>query len=633
MSIVYKDLVKETSTTTGPDAFTLGGAATGYVSFASQHTAGDKVAYTARHATLPEFEVGVGTFGSDGKLTRDTVYTSSNNNQIVSFSAGSKDVFEEISGTLLSKMAAPDAALTSAVANASTSTLLMEEGGVFKRIKIADLLTAIGSSSAQLSAAGTLHGTDIMVVTQDNINETRTTLDGIASYVATKIGAPADTTPPTFVSAQVANASPTVIQITMSKTLGATLPPTSAFTVSGGKTVTSVAIAGANVNLTCSAAYANGDAITVTYTKPGSGNMLIDTATVPNAAATFGPSSVTNNVAAAGSTVTGVSISPTTATVSGAATQQFTATVTGTGSPSQTGTWSSTIGSISTSGLFTAPAATGSAQTVTITFTSAQNSAFAATATVTVPAAAATAPGAPTIGTVTAGDASASVAFTAPSSNGGATITGYTVTAYKASDNTVVTTATGTTSPINVTGLTNGVGVYFRVAATNSVGTGAQSTASSTVTPNATVAYTIAGYSGNTINTTPVDRTSGSVINGAKYIGPGPDQSSGYYWDINATSGGAQPASAMSGWSNSSTVPPGVVPDANYNTDHSINYTNGLVPMGKSAAFYAGSYLWVPVGSGTTTWYMWVKPVDGIAKCVNPKDGSNNFIPLTVTGA
>jgi hypothetical protein len=95
-----------------------------------------------------------------------------------------------------------------------------------------------------------------------------------------------------------------------------------------------------------------------------------------------------------------------------------------------------------------------------------------------------TVPGAPTIGTATYGNASASVTFTPPASNGGSTITGYTVTA---TDSTTPAnggeTGTGTTSPITVSGLTNDDSYTFRVTATNGVGTGAPSAASNAVTP------------------------------------------------------------------------------------------------------------------------------------------------------
>ncbi len=85
-------------------------------------------------------------------------------------------------------------------------------------------------------------------------------------------------------------------------------------------------------------------------------------------------------------------------------------------------------------------------------------------------------PGSPTIGTATAGDAQATVSFTAPASNGGATITSYTVTSNPGS-----ITATGTASPLIITGLTNGTSYTFTVTATNSVGTGPASTASNAV--------------------------------------------------------------------------------------------------------------------------------------------------------
>ena len=93
-----------------------------------------------------------------------------------------------------------------------------------------------------------------------------------------------------------------------------------------------------------------------------------------------------------------------------------------------------------------------------------------------------TIPGAPTSVVATAGNASASVAFTAPASNGGSVITGYTVTSSPGSF-----TATGATSPINVTGLTNGTAYTFTVIATNAVGNSLASSTSTAVTPVAPI--------------------------------------------------------------------------------------------------------------------------------------------------
>ncbi|SUI87410.1 Ig-like domain-containing protein [Shewanella morhuae] len=91
----------------------------------------------------------------------------------------------------------------------------------------------------------------------------------------------------------------------------------------------------------------------------------------------------------------------------------------------------------------------------------------------------AVAPGAPTIGTATAGDTQATVTFVAPASNGGANVIGYTVTASPGG-----VTGTGAGSPITVTGLTNGVGYTFTVTAINSATfTGEGSAASNSVTP------------------------------------------------------------------------------------------------------------------------------------------------------
>ncbi len=89
-------------------------------------------------------------------------------------------------------------------------------------------------------------------------------------------------------------------------------------------------------------------------------------------------------------------------------------------------------------------------------------------------------PGAPTSVVATAGNAQASIAFAAPASDGGADITSYTVTSSPGGF-----TATGSTSPLKVIGLTNGTAYTFTATATNIRGTGSGTTSSS-VTPSAT---------------------------------------------------------------------------------------------------------------------------------------------------
>ncbi|MDT4961889.1 MAG: hypothetical protein QOF87_1536, partial [Pseudonocardiales bacterium] len=95
----------------------------------------------------------------------------------------------------------------------------------------------------------------------------------------------------------------------------------------------------------------------------------------------------------------------------------------------------------------------------------------------------ATVPGAPVIGAATAADSTASVTWTPPASDGGAAITGYTVTTIDSSGNlAATTTVAGGVLTATVTGLTNGQSYRFRVAASNLFGTGQASGLSNTVT-------------------------------------------------------------------------------------------------------------------------------------------------------
>jgi hypothetical protein len=124
----------------------------------------------------------------------------------------------------------------------------------------------------------------------------------------------------------------------------------------------------------------NYDAPVITFTNAGG-----------SAAATGG--SPVSIVGVAGSptppspTVTTVAVAPATANVTGGGTQQFTVTVTGTNSPSQAVDYTSNLGTISTTGLWTAPASTDAVQSATITATSQLDATKSGTATVTIPAA------------------------------------------------------------------------------------------------------------------------------------------------------------------------------------------------------------------------------------------------------
>jgi hypothetical protein len=90
---------------------------------------------------------------------------------------------------------------------------------------------------------------------------------------------------------------------------------------------------------------------------------------------------------------------------------------------------------------------------------------------VTIVFALATAPGAPTAIAATAGNGQATLSFTAPTSDGGSPITGYTVTGTDTTDTTAAPIlVSGSASPITVTGLTNGHTYAFSVVAVNAVG-------------------------------------------------------------------------------------------------------------------------------------------------------------------
>lgn len=162
------------------------------------------------------------------------------------------------------------------------------------------------------------------------------------------------------------------------------------------------------------------------------------------------------------------------------ATVQFTPPASNGGSPITSYTVTSSPGGFTATGTSSPLIISGLTNGTQYTFTAVAtnivgNSVSSAVSNITTPA---TVPNSPTGIIATTGNTQATVSFTAPISNGGSTITSYIVTSSPSG-----LTATGGSSPITVTGLTNGVTYTFTVVAVNGIGNSSPSVSSNTVTP------------------------------------------------------------------------------------------------------------------------------------------------------
>ena len=93
MALTFADRVKETSTTAGTGTLTLAGAMYGFQSFAAIGNA-NTTYYAIYDNSSGDWEVGIGTYTASGTLlSRDTVLSSSNAGALVTFGAGTKEVF------------------------------------------------------------------------------------------------------------------------------------------------------------------------------------------------------------------------------------------------------------------------------------------------------------------------------------------------------------------------------------------------------------------------------------------------------------------------------------------------------------------------------------------------------------
>ena len=205
MALVINDRVKETTTTTGTGAVSLGGAVTGFETFAAGIGNSNTVYYCIAHQDQAEFEVGLGTLDGDSSdLTRTTVISSSNSDSAVDFSAGTKDVFCTIPA---SKMVFEDGSndvtigrnltvtgdLTISgddltMATNTSGAALIGDGSNFNPVVISGDVSIATNGAASLAAAQTnitsILATDVKIGEDDQTKIDFETADEIHFYAA-----------------------------------------------------------------------------------------------------------------------------------------------------------------------------------------------------------------------------------------------------------------------------------------------------------------------------------------------------------------------------------------------------------------------------------------------------------------
>lgn len=147
-------------------------------------------------------------------------------------------------------------------------------------------------------------------------------------------------------------------------------------------------------------------------------------------------------------------------------------------------------------------------------------------------------------------------------------------------------------------------------------------------------AYTITTYGAYAAPAATIASSTYDYTYGTNQKGFTTGKTGGAYWNVKATTGGANAPGCAFVWHTSGTVAPTtpIWDGTGYANGFSPNY-NGTNPNNtpirstfNGNAFTNQAILWVPNGSGTTTWYLWAKPDDDDWKCLNPSG-------MTVTGS
>jgi hypothetical protein len=93
----FHDRVKDTTATTGTGPFTVSGTPpAGYQTFSARFAVGDNFYCVIAGQTGSEWQTGYATYTASNQVTFDKVEQSSNADNAVTFSAGTKDIFVDI---------------------------------------------------------------------------------------------------------------------------------------------------------------------------------------------------------------------------------------------------------------------------------------------------------------------------------------------------------------------------------------------------------------------------------------------------------------------------------------------------------------------------------------------------------
>jgi hypothetical protein len=127
MPIVFADRVKVRTRTSGTGTLTLENTVDGFQSFSAVGDGNET--YYGIVDVLGNWEIGLGTYTAIGEtLSRDQVVSSSNNNQLVNFLGGSKNVYVTIPSTLVAPLLGIE---TDPVFSAATLITADLKGSVF----------------------------------------------------------------------------------------------------------------------------------------------------------------------------------------------------------------------------------------------------------------------------------------------------------------------------------------------------------------------------------------------------------------------------------------------------------------------------------------------------------------------